>query len=95
MFSNVRLFKLKLVKAVGLFLGHSVVETHNSLEVVSHVRAVLSQLFLQNIIMKEKGFKRNKAIMLAFYADAKSYKKTMEKFGISSKGTLHYILNKR
>lgn len=27
-----------------------------------------------------------------FYNDCKSYKKTMEEFGISSKGTLHYIL---
>ena len=25
--------------------------------------------------------------------DNKSYKKTMEKFNITSKGTLHYILN--
>jgi hypothetical protein len=28
-----------------------------------------------------------------FYSQNKSYKKTMEKFGISSKGTLHFILN--
>ena len=29
-----------------------------------------------------------------FHAIGRSYKKTMEKFGISSKGTLNYILNK-
>lgn len=29
-----------------------------------------------------------------FYDKSKSYKKTMEKFNISSKGTLHFILNK-
>lgn len=31
----------------------------------------------------------------AFHISEKSYKKTMEKFGITSKGTLHHILNKR
>jgi len=30
-----------------------------------------------------------------FYAQCKSYKKTMQKFGIPSKGTLYYILHKR
>lgn len=30
-----------------------------------------------------------------FHAKTKSYKKTMEHFGISSKGTLHFILNNR
>lgn len=29
-----------------------------------------------------------------FYSTCRSYKKTMENFGISSKGTLHYVLNK-
>lgn len=28
-----------------------------------------------------------------YYNKTKSYKKTMSKFNISSKGTLHYILN--
>lgn len=32
--------------------------------------------------------------VINFYNECKSYKKTMEKFGITSKGTLHYILNK-
>jgi len=31
----------------------------------------------------------------SFYQKCRSYDLTMEKFGISSKGTLHYILNKR
>lgn len=30
-----------------------------------------------------------------YYQKVKSYKKTMNKFNISSKGTLHYILNKQ
>jgi hypothetical protein len=30
-----------------------------------------------------------------YYNTCHSYKKTMEKFNISSKGTLHYILNSR
>ena len=30
-----------------------------------------------------------------FYNETRSYKKTMEHFGISSKGTLYFILNKR
>jgi hypothetical protein len=28
-----------------------------------------------------------------FYSNDKSYKNTMEKFGITSKGSLHFILN--
>ena len=32
--------------------------------------------------------------IIEFYNECKSYLQTMEKFGISSKGTLHYILNK-
>lgn len=32
--------------------------------------------------------------VIDFYNDCQSYKKTMEEFGISSKGTLHYILKK-
>ena len=30
-----------------------------------------------------------------YYSKCKSYKKTMEHFGIGSKGTLHFILNKK
>lgn len=33
--------------------------------------------------------------IIDFHNKSKSYKKTMEKFGISSKGTLHFILNSR
>lgn len=33
--------------------------------------------------------------IIDFHNKSKSYKKTMEKFGISSRGTLHFILNKR
>jgi hypothetical protein len=38
--------------------------------------------------------KHNPYIIKKYYAKVKSYKKTMEEFDISSKGTLHYILNK-
>lgn len=38
--------------------------------------------------------KHNHDDIISFYKENKSYKKTMEKFEISSKGTLHYILNK-
>ena len=37
--------------------------------------------------------KHNKEIIKPFYEKCKSYKKTMDEFGISSKGTLHFILN--
>jgi hypothetical protein len=37
--------------------------------------------------------KYNKREVKSFYKACKSYKKTMEEFGISSKGTLHYIVN--
>jgi hypothetical protein len=38
----------------------------------------------------------NKEDVMKFYIEnGKSYKKTMEKFNISSKGTLHFILNGR
>lgn len=33
--------------------------------------------------------------VMGFYERCKSYKQTMERFNISSGGTLHYILNKR
>lgn len=33
--------------------------------------------------------------IISFYKKEKSYSKTMNKFNISSKGTLHYILNKQ
>jgi len=37
--------------------------------------------------------KYNATEVRAFYNTNKSYKETMEEFGISSKGTLHFILN--
>lgn len=37
--------------------------------------------------------KYNKEEVKKFHKESKSYKKTMEKFNISSKGTLNYILN--
>lgn len=38
--------------------------------------------------------KHDKETIKAFYDEHKSYKKTMEHFNISSKGTLYFILNK-
>lgn len=38
--------------------------------------------------------KYDKKDVKLFYEKCKSYKKTMKEFNISSKGTLHYILNK-
>ena len=38
--------------------------------------------------------KHDKEPIRAYYAEHKSYRKTMEEFNISSKGTLHFILNK-
>lgn len=37
--------------------------------------------------------KYDKEEVKKFHAESRSYKKTMEKFGISSKGTLNFILN--
>lgn len=37
--------------------------------------------------------KYNKDEVRKFHSHSKPYIKTMNKFGISSKGTLHYILN--
>jgi hypothetical protein len=37
--------------------------------------------------------KFNHADVLEFYASCKSYAKTMERFGIASKGTLHFIIH--
>lgn len=39
--------------------------------------------------------KYNKDEVIEFHKKSKSYKKTMERFNISSKGTLHFILNNR
>jgi hypothetical protein len=38
--------------------------------------------------------KHDKGEVRAYYSEHKSYKKTMEHFNITSKGTLHFILNK-
>lgn len=38
--------------------------------------------------------KHNDTEVIDFYNDCNSYQKTMDEFGISSKGTLHYILKK-
>ena len=38
--------------------------------------------------------KYDKETVKTFYNKVKSYKKTMQEFNISSKGTLHFILNK-
>jgi hypothetical protein len=38
--------------------------------------------------------KHDKETIRAYYAEHKSYTKTMQHFNISSKGTLHFILNK-
>ena len=38
--------------------------------------------------------KHNKKEIKEYYNKVKSYNKTMAKFNISSKGTLHYVLNK-
>jgi len=42
----------------------------------------------------DKWRKYNATEIKEFYNTCKSYKQTMEKFNISSKGTLHFILNK-
>ena len=39
--------------------------------------------------------KYNHGDVVKFYNSCKSYKKTMEEFGISSNGTLHFILKKK
>ena len=41
----------------------------------------------------DKWRKYNASEVKEFYNICKSYKKTMEKFNMSSKGTLHFILN--
>lgn len=47
--------------------------------------------------MHQKGYHSSVMVdeIKDFYASTKSYKLTMEKYGISSKGTLYYLLNKR
>jgi hypothetical protein len=42
----------------------------------------------------DKWRKYNASEVKEFYSTCKSYKQTMKKFNISSKGTLHFILNK-
>lgn len=44
----------------------------------------------------KKTIKYNPEEVIAFYnSNGKSYKKTMQEFNIPSKGSLHYVLNKR
>ena len=63
-------------------------ESDNRMDIPQHIR-VASALYASSFNQKY-----DKDEVKAFYQETKSYKKTMEEFGISSKGTLHYILNK-
>lgn len=59
----------------------------NAMDIPEHIRisrALHASSFLR---------KHDKEEVKKYYQECKSYKKTMEKFNISSKGTLHYILN--
>jgi len=46
-----------------------------------------------SLLATSKIRKHNASSVKEFYSKCKSYAKTMEHFGISSKGTLHFILN--
>lgn len=65
----------------------------NSLDIPKEKRVALAK----HAVSCYSGYNDDERVkeIKAFYAEAKSYKKTMEKFGISSKGTLHFILNNR
>ena len=66
-----------------------VIGTHqqNMMDIPEQVR-VKKALHASSFIRKY-----DKEKVTEFFEECKSYKKTMEKFSISSKGTLHFILN--
>jgi hypothetical protein len=68
----------------NIFIGNN---SDNQLDIPKQIRikrAVNASYFLRKYIKEE---------VKKFHSIDKSYNKTMDKFGITSKGTLHYILN--
>jgi hypothetical protein len=61
----------------------------NHMDIPQHIR-IARALHAASFIRKH-----NKVEIIAFYNACKSYKKTMAQYNISSKGTLHFILNSR
>lgn len=64
----------------------------NQMDIPVNIRK--SRAAKANQVSKRYTTKYNANKVKAFYLNNKSYKKTMEKFGITSKGTLHGILNR-
>lgn len=61
-------------------------QSENMMDIPKHIR-VAKALFASSKLRKY-----NKLEVIEYYNTTKSYSKTMIKFNISSKGTLHYIL---
>ena len=62
--------------------------SQNMMDIPEHIRLAKALHATSHVRKYDKGEVRK------FYNGCKSYKKTMEQFDISSKGTLHFILNK-
>lgn len=60
----------------------------NMMDIPKHIRLAKA------LIATSKVRKYNKLEVINYYNEVGSYSKTMQKFNISSKGTLHFILNK-
>lgn len=63
--------------------------SENMMDIPEHIR--LANAIYASSFMKKHN---HKDIIQWYINNGKSYKKTMQKFNISSKGTLHFILNK-
>jgi hypothetical protein len=64
--------------------------SENQMDIPKHIR--ISRALHATSFMKKH---EHDAIRKYYYENGKSYKKTKEKFNISSSGTLHFILNKK
>lgn len=81
--------------------GNKIDNSHNNISIGTQSQNMLDRPVEER---KKHAMKATKAMMKYKNVDeiikyheenGQSYKKTMNKFGISSKGTLHYILNNR
>ena len=61
--------------------------SENMMDIPEHVR-IAKAIHASSYVKKYEHDQ-----VIAYYSNCRSYKKTMEKFGITSKGTLHFILN--
>lgn len=79
--------------------GNSENNSHENIVIGTHQENIMDipeQVRIKRALHASSFLRKyDKEKVTEFFEECKSYKKTMEKFSISSKGTLHFILNGR